>query len=565
MAGFIFGGDTGMSYEALQRKRKITDALMQQKNKPMDVANGLAQGLSSVAGALMNKKLDKREDQMRSDRQGEFTDLFGGGATPASYGAPTQAVASAMGGGGDMSQYRDAIASIESAGSGDYSAVGPTNEKLGRALGRYQIMEANIGPWSREALGREVSADEFLANPKLQDAIFDSKFGGYVQKFGPEGAAQAWFAGPGGVGKTDRKDVLGTSVGQYGQKFRKALGGAPSGSGGQSGNPAKLAQLAQFAADPLLDPSQRKIAEIMLQREMQQGDPMTQLDMQYKQAQIDKINNPAPAKRETQYVDGVGLIDKATGDVLKQYDTPAKDRPMKQGADKRWRYTDGDKEMVFPDVDKNGGNDMTESERRIFMFNSIQKQTGPAINMIEENGFNPSNMKDRFANGVLGGNWLKSQDGQMYDAAAGAWSESALRLATGAAATPEEYDRIKGMYFAQVGDTPETIEFKRAMRESYEGVLGRTLSGDQGEAPNPLMFAIEQFYNDKNGVKPDGAPEVPTGSPPAGIATPEGGFDFGQMSLPDLSQIDVLSLPREQQDEWEKRMNILMQPSEGGR
>lgn len=120
--------------------------------------------------------------------------------------------------------YRDAIATIESAGSGGYSAVGPTHSKLGRALGRYQIMEANIGPWSREALGRTVSVDEFMANPKIQDAIFDHKFGGYVQRFGPEGAAQAWFAGERGVGKTDRKDVLGTDVGSYSKKFMAALG-----------------------------------------------------------------------------------------------------------------------------------------------------------------------------------------------------------------------------------------------------------------------------------------------------------------------------------------------------
>ncbi|MDE4621743.1 hypothetical protein [Sinorhizobium meliloti] len=131
------------------------------------------------------------------------------------------ASASAAGGSGS---YRDAIASIESKGSGDYSAIGPTNAKLGRPLGRYQVMEANIGPWSKEALGREVSVDEFLANPKIQDAVFDHKFNGYVQQFGPEGAAQAWFAGPGGVGKVDRKDVLGTDVGTYGNKFMAALG-----------------------------------------------------------------------------------------------------------------------------------------------------------------------------------------------------------------------------------------------------------------------------------------------------------------------------------------------------
>src|SRR5690606_34880379 len=87
--------------------------------------------------------------------------------------------------------YRDAIASIESAGSGDYAAVGPTHPRLGRALGRYQVMEANIGPWSRDALGREVTADEFLSSPEIQDAIFDHQFGSYVSRYGPEGAAQA--------------------------------------------------------------------------------------------------------------------------------------------------------------------------------------------------------------------------------------------------------------------------------------------------------------------------------------------------------------------------------------
>lgn len=120
--------------------------------------------------------------------------------------------------------YRDAIASIESAGSGDYAAIGPKHRRLGRALGRYQIMEANIGPWSQKHLGRRVSVDEFMANPAIQDAIFDGEFGSYVAKYGPEGAAQAWFAGEGGVGKTGRKDSLGTNVGEYGQRFLKALG-----------------------------------------------------------------------------------------------------------------------------------------------------------------------------------------------------------------------------------------------------------------------------------------------------------------------------------------------------
>lgn len=124
---------------------------------------------------------------------------------------------------GEIRAYLDALASIESAGSGDYSAIGPTHRKLGRALGRYQVMEENIGPWSRQALGRAVSADEFLRNPEIQDAVAAYKFKEYVDRFGdPALAAQAWFAGPGGVG-TNRRDVLGTSVPEYSRKFNQAL------------------------------------------------------------------------------------------------------------------------------------------------------------------------------------------------------------------------------------------------------------------------------------------------------------------------------------------------------
>lgn len=121
--------------------------------------------------------------------------------------------------------YAAAISSIESGGAADpYTTMGPVTKSGDQAYGKFQIMGQNIGPWSKEILGREVTPQEFLANPQIQDAIFQGKFQQYVDRFGPEGAAQAWFAGPGGVGKLDRKDVLGTSVGAYGQRFMKALG-----------------------------------------------------------------------------------------------------------------------------------------------------------------------------------------------------------------------------------------------------------------------------------------------------------------------------------------------------
>lgn len=120
--------------------------------------------------------------------------------------------------------YADAIASIESAGSGGYRAVGPATSSGDRALGRYQIMSANIRPWSKEVLGHEVTPSEFMSDPQLQDAIFQGKFGQYVNKYGPEGAAKAWFAGEAGMKNPNARDSLGTTVSAYADKFNKAAG-----------------------------------------------------------------------------------------------------------------------------------------------------------------------------------------------------------------------------------------------------------------------------------------------------------------------------------------------------
>lgn len=121
--------------------------------------------------------------------------------------------------------YRDAIASIESDGSGGYTALGPRTKGGDRAYGRYQVMGANIPQWTKAALGKSMTPAQFLNDPKAQDAVFDYQFGKYVQKYGPEKAARAWFGGVGNINKPQSKDVLGTSIDGYGKKFLAALGG----------------------------------------------------------------------------------------------------------------------------------------------------------------------------------------------------------------------------------------------------------------------------------------------------------------------------------------------------
>ena len=357
---FIWGsGGRKLTPQEAAARREIENAILEKGIDFSPVADpfqGLGRVANAAAGAFRRSRLGADEADIASRNKALVSPILAaltGGSTAAApssipmTSAAGEVAATAPPAGGPQA-YRDAIASIESAGSGDYSAVGPTNPKLGRALGRYQIMEANIGPWSQEALGRVVTPDEFLANPQLQDAIFDKKFGSYVEQFGPEGAAQAWFAGPGGVGKVDRQDVLGTNVGEYGSRFINALGtgggnpaaeainavapmdapvdvGAASPIAGVQEQPMPVQvagggdrvpmatpsinpAIIEALTDPQATPQTQTLARIVLEQQQRQAqaaeeqrlqaaDPLRQLQIQKGQLELEQMRNPTPGFR----------------------------------------------------------------------------------------------------------------------------------------------------------------------------------------------------------------------------------------------------------------------------
>lgn len=267
---YIFGGSTGETPESIARKREIANAMIARSmsRAPRDVGEGIASIGNALAYRAMMGRTDQAEARGRdsgNEAFGRVLEALGGSASPNTANTANAA----------PSPYRNAIAAIESRGSGDYNAVGPTHERLGRALGRYQIMEANIAPWSKEAIGRSVSADEFMSSPQIQDQIFDHRFGQYVDRFGEEGAAQAWFGGEGGVGKVNRRDSLGTTIGGYGQKFMSELGRGsqplatpqPQTSGGGM----SIADLAQVASNPWLSRGQNAVVNALLQQRIGAG------------------------------------------------------------------------------------------------------------------------------------------------------------------------------------------------------------------------------------------------------------------------------------------------------
>lgn len=118
--------------------------------------------------------------------------------------------------------YRGAISNIESGGK--YDALGPVTQAGDRAYGRYQVMGQNIPAWTKEVLGQEMTPEQFVTNPKAQDAVFDAKFGGYVRKYGnPQDAASAWFTGKPLAEGGNAADQNGMTGARYVQNFNAGL------------------------------------------------------------------------------------------------------------------------------------------------------------------------------------------------------------------------------------------------------------------------------------------------------------------------------------------------------
>ncbi|MBS1725026.1 MAG: hypothetical protein JSS66_18965 [Armatimonadetes bacterium] len=316
-----------------------------------------AQGGADLNTVLSLAKLGQDQANLAKGNA-VFAGIMGGGAPPASQTsvrpasyAPTDDAAG------------NAIASIESRGSGDYTALGPLTKTGDRAYGRYGIMGNNIPQWTQAALGRSLTPEQFIADQAAQDATFKHRFGQYVAKYGPEGAARAWFAGEGGMNNPNARDILGTSVADYSRKFTAAYspsGSPPAGTmaftgptndgdpikinasvdGGDDAARAKLEakrdNITRAIGSPYMSDAQRSAAKILLEQTNQQlkdldkekWTPVPQSDFakygipaDYKGPVLRNVNGDikAPMKPTTE----VNIQQKAEGaydqEVAKQY------------------------------------------------------------------------------------------------------------------------------------------------------------------------------------------------------------------------------------------------------
>jgi hypothetical protein len=157
----------------------------------------------------------------------------------------------------DLDKFKNAIAGVESAGSGDYKALGPImasgSLKGDRAYGKYQVMGANVPVWTKEALGFSMTPQQFLNSPDAQEAVANYQFNKNYEKYGNwDDVASVWFSGRPVKGNNSNDGY--NSVSQYVQKVRKNLVG--SATTGQSNYQTEYQRLDKFKkanADQILD------------------------------------------------------------------------------------------------------------------------------------------------------------------------------------------------------------------------------------------------------------------------------------------------------------------------
>jgi hypothetical protein len=106
------------------------------------------------------------------------------------------------GGAGNVGAFRAAIIGKES--GGNYNAVNPDSG----ALGIGQVMPDNVGPWTEKYLGRRLTPQQFLKDPKAQDAVINGRFrdmlndqaaAGYKGEEAIRRAAAVWYSGRGNL------------------------------------------------------------------------------------------------------------------------------------------------------------------------------------------------------------------------------------------------------------------------------------------------------------------------------------------------------------------------------
>lgn len=304
--GFIFGGNTGMSYDDIQAKRKIAEQLLQQNaSTPRNVGEGLSAIGRALAYRNITKKADAADATNKAAFDQQYSGLFAGGGPSGGSGASVPAYVppdpnspSQLG--------HDTMVAL-----GKAPAV-PTKDEISSYIAT-KAKEMGIDPSVAVAVA---NSEGLNANPNEAWQSGVVKNGQREPSYGP---FQLYMGG--GLGNsflkqtgldprdpTTWKNQVDYALGHakqngwgawYGARNSgigdwQGIGGAQGGQP-QSGSGMSIQALAEVAGSPYATPGQKAVAAALLQQQMDAADPAKKLALEKAQLEIDKLKNPAAA------------------------------------------------------------------------------------------------------------------------------------------------------------------------------------------------------------------------------------------------------------------------------
>lgn len=358
---FIFGEGTNTPDAAtLQRRRQMVDQLRQASTSraPQTFGEGLTAIGQALAGRMQDKRLSEQETAERERVGGRFSEIAGGllggqqpqspggffGGGPAQprdpmapqtssapltanpHGLPEAAVAAV-----DRVDPRQNFPAslIQSESGGNWNAL---NNEVGAGGvrghgGRLQFGNARLQDAARAGIiPQGVTPQQFAQMPEdVQQRVENWHFADIDSEIRKSGLDQmigqsingvpvtldglravAHLGGTGGMkrfvesgGQYNPSDSFGTSLMNYFQSHGGQQGGAQP-QQPQGGMSQYIAELAEMASNPYLSDGQRMVVQQLLQQQMQQPDPMQQLQMEKAQLEIQQMRNPQPNMTGTQ-------------------------------------------------------------------------------------------------------------------------------------------------------------------------------------------------------------------------------------------------------------------------
>lgn len=316
---FIFGGNTGNTYEGLQRQRKIAESLLAQSSgTPRNVGEGLTAIGNALAYRAIEKRAAKTEEKLRGEFDTAFSGVFGGGgqAQQPTYSAPAplsegDAVANdtmaALGNFGTLESqyglpdgYLARTYQIESGGNPNAqnpnSSAGGGFQFIDSTAKAYGLIDKTDLVASADAAAR-LARDNAAAlrgvlgrDPTAAELYLAHQQGG--------GGASALLSNP----NARAVDVVGADA-------VRLNGGDPNMTAGEFANlwlgkfgggqaqPAQAPQmdlgtLSELAANPMASPGQKAVLEALIGQQMQAADPMRQIELQRAQLELAQMQEP---------------------------------------------------------------------------------------------------------------------------------------------------------------------------------------------------------------------------------------------------------------------------------